>query len=442
MLFVGVGMAICGNCLIACSLTLQKFVHVSMSAAGKAVETSPLFWLALCGMIAGEIGNFAAFGFASPTVVSPLGAVAVITNAFLAVVFLRETIFLRTLLGMLLCVGGSVIVVYFAPPTVERMTVDEFVSLVRRPRALAYFASVASCVVILGALSPRFGHKVLLVNLMLCSLLGSITVLCSSIASKFLTLLASGDSTPLRSPVPYVVLPTLAATAVLQVFFLNKAMAHFASTAVVPVYYITFTLASICAGGVVIGDFWRFQRANALGFGVGVALCFAGVFLITRRPKAKRPLGVQGMGSGTIEGGGGGTGCLIEPLRTVPEEQQVQLPPAPEQLPQPQQQPPPQPPQQQPPPPPPQQPQPPSRPSSRGPSLTSRVSTLVSDTLDHSLLGMGDVEQPVDVAHVAFVSTSSLYASTPNVTPHTSPVGSQTSRSRLLEEGLVTSSDR
>ena len=42
-------------------------------------------------------------------------------------------------------------------------------------------------------------------------------------------------------------------------------------------------------GGVVLRDFWRFKRANALGFCCGVVLCFAGVFLITRRPKAKRP---------------------------------------------------------------------------------------------------------------------------------------------------------
>ena len=86
MLFIGVGMAIAGNILIACSLTLQKHVHVKMAHAGRVASQSPLFWVALGGMIVGEVGNFAAFGFASPTVVSPLGAVAVITNAVLAVV--------------------------------------------------------------------------------------------------------------------------------------------------------------------------------------------------------------------------------------------------------------------------------------------------------------------------------------------------------------------
>ena len=38
----------------------------------------------------GEVGNFAAFGLASPTVVSPLGAVAVVANALIAALVLRE----------------------------------------------------------------------------------------------------------------------------------------------------------------------------------------------------------------------------------------------------------------------------------------------------------------------------------------------------------------
>ena len=39
-------------------------------------------------MIGGEVGNFAAFGFASQTVVSPLGAVSVIVSTVLAAIFL------------------------------------------------------------------------------------------------------------------------------------------------------------------------------------------------------------------------------------------------------------------------------------------------------------------------------------------------------------------
>ncbi len=58
---LGVGLACAGNVMIACSLSLQKYVHNKQAAAGKPASRSPLFWLALAGMIGGEVGNFAAF---------------------------------------------------------------------------------------------------------------------------------------------------------------------------------------------------------------------------------------------------------------------------------------------------------------------------------------------------------------------------------------------
>ena len=289
LFFVGVAMAVAGNTLIACSLTLQKHVHNRAATSGKPVAKSALFWLALVGMIAGEVGNFAAFGFASPTVVSPLGATAVIVNAVLAVFFLREAFFLRSLLGMLLIVGGSVVVVLFSPPSVDKLSIHEFIMLVQQPSAIVYLACVAGAIVVLALLEPRFGQRWLLVNLGLCSLLGSITVLCSSSVSKFLKAIGEGDDTLLRSPLPYALVPLLATTAVLQLRFLNRAMAAFDSTRVVPVYYITFTLASITGGGVFFRDFWRFSATRAAGFGGGCVLCFGGVYLVSRRPRVVRP---------------------------------------------------------------------------------------------------------------------------------------------------------
>ena len=64
--------------------------------------------LLLAGMIGGEVGNFAAFGFCSQTVVSPLGAVSVIVNTVLAAVFLGERIYRHTVFGIALTLLGSV----------------------------------------------------------------------------------------------------------------------------------------------------------------------------------------------------------------------------------------------------------------------------------------------------------------------------------------------
>ena len=262
--FLGCALAIAGNIVVACSLCLQKHVHNAHEAKleageaeGKTASSNPLFWVALSGMILGEVGNFTAFGLASPTVVSPLGAVAVITNALLAVLFLGETLRVRGVVGILLTIGGSIIVVVFAPPSLQNLTVSDFVDLLKAPPVIALLSFIGTGVTVLGLLEPRFGKRFLLIDIGLCSLLGTITVLCSSSVSKFIEIVANGDDSLLRSPIPYVLIPLLGGTAVLQLMFLNRAMMNFDSTQVVPVYYVVFTLCSIGGGGIFFHDFWR-----------------------------------------------------------------------------------------------------------------------------------------------------------------------------------------
>ena len=141
----------------------------------------PLFWVALAGLMAGELGNFAAFGLASPTVVSPLGAVAVIANALIAALVLREPFYMRNLLGLLLTVFGSVTVVLNAPPSIVELSPPTFLALLLAPPSLVYLTVVLVSVSALYYYIPRFGSRYSLLHITLCSLLGAITVLCSDI---------------------------------------------------------------------------------------------------------------------------------------------------------------------------------------------------------------------------------------------------------------------
>ena len=279
--YIGVIMAISGNTLIAFSLTLQKHMHNVEKETGAPAASSPLFWASFAGLIVGEVGNFAAFGFASPTVVSPLGAVAVIANGVLASIVLKEQLRVRNILGMALTIFGSIVVVLNAPPSIDDLSVDDFVTLLSRTTSLVYLAILAAAVALLKMASPTYGEQYILVDLMLCSTLGSVTVLCSSAFSKFIGQFLGGDASLLWDPVCYLVVITMGITAVSQLHFLNQAMSHFESSHVVPTYYVTFTICSISGGGVVLRDFWRFTLLHALGFCIGCALCFIGVVLIT-----------------------------------------------------------------------------------------------------------------------------------------------------------------
>ena len=159
LFLVGVGLAVGGNTLIACSLTLQKFCVNREVATGVKTGSMPLFWLALAGMIGGEVGNFAAFGFCSQTVVSPLGAVSVIVNTVLAAVFLGEKIYWRTVVGIGLTLTGSVGVVLFSPPAVGDLTCDSFISKLASPYAYGYLIVVAVAIAALWLVELRWASR-------------------------------------------------------------------------------------------------------------------------------------------------------------------------------------------------------------------------------------------------------------------------------------------
>lgn len=70
---------------------LQKYSHVRLAhqANQKPFYRSKLWWCGLMLMGMGEMGNFAAYGFASIMLVAPLGSIAVIGETFLHICFMQ-----------------------------------------------------------------------------------------------------------------------------------------------------------------------------------------------------------------------------------------------------------------------------------------------------------------------------------------------------------------
>jgi len=88
------------------------------------------------------------------------------------------------------------------------------------------------------------------------------------------------------TPVTYVLLLILLSTAVMQVRYLNKALARFDSTQVIPIQFVSFTLSVIIGSAVLYRDFERTSSEQAIKFVGGCLLTFFGVFLITSgRPR-------------------------------------------------------------------------------------------------------------------------------------------------------------
>jgi hypothetical protein len=86
---LGIVMAVVGNLITTLGLNLQRYAHSSGDRNVPYLQKK-LWWAGITLMILGEVGNFAAYGFAPATLVAPLGAVSVVANAIYSTVLLGE----------------------------------------------------------------------------------------------------------------------------------------------------------------------------------------------------------------------------------------------------------------------------------------------------------------------------------------------------------------
>ncbi|BGO95244.1 hypothetical protein NBRC10512v2_007047 [Rhodotorula toruloides] len=231
-------------------------------------------------MAAGELGNFLAYGFAPPSVVAPLGMVALIANVFLAPVIVREPFRKKDLVGVGIAIIGGATVVYASRQRDVKLTPSEFVEAISRPLFIAYAAVCAAGMSALAYFSrTKAGDRFVLVDLSLCAIAGAFTVLSAKALSSFLNLIFL-DS--FKYPITYAVLLTLALSAFLQLNYLQKSLQRFESRVVIPTQFTTFSLSTIVGSAILYRDFEGVGLPSLVNFVFGCLICAAGVYLLTR----------------------------------------------------------------------------------------------------------------------------------------------------------------
>ncbi|BGP35093.1 hypothetical protein JCM10296v2_006923 [Rhodotorula toruloides] len=246
----------------------------------KGFLKSKLWLLGFFLMAAGELGNFLAYGFAPPSVVAPLGMVALIANVFLPPVIVREPFRKKDLVGVGIAIIGGATVVYASRQRDVKLTPSEFVEAVSRPLFIAY---AVVCTVAMSALAyfsrTKAGDRFVLVDLSLCAIAGAFTVLSAKALSSFLNLIFL-DS--FKYAITYAVLLSLALSAFLQLNYLQKSLQRFESRAVIPTQFTTFSLSTIVGSAILYRDFEGVGLPSLVKFVFGCLICAAGVYLLTR----------------------------------------------------------------------------------------------------------------------------------------------------------------
>ncbi|KAH0617540.1 hypothetical protein JD844_015900 [Phrynosoma platyrhinos] len=244
-LLLGILLAIAGNILISISLNLQKCSHLRLMHQDnqKPCYRSKLWWSGIVLMGIGEMGNFAAYGFAPVMVIAPLGSMAVIGSAVISVLHLKENI------------------------KSEGILEEEIIEV------------IAFCILLYFYKRREIKHVVLLLTMV--ALLASMTIISVKAVAAMITLSVEGNM-QLTYPIFYLMLILMVLTCVFQVKFLNQAMKLHDAGEVIPMNYMFFTISAILAGAIFYQEFQDTGLLSGFMFLFGCFLSFVGIFILTR----------------------------------------------------------------------------------------------------------------------------------------------------------------
>ncbi|KAF9515131.1 hypothetical protein BS47DRAFT_1342290 [Hydnum rufescens UP504] len=309
--YIGLLLALSGSLAIGSSFIITKKGLNDTAARNNSLSNAsdnlaylrnPIWWAGISTLVLGEVANFAAYTFAAPILVTPLGAFSVLIGAVLASIFLGEELGHLGRVGCTLCLLGSLIIVLHAPEDKEVATVDEILNLAAQPGFLLYCSTVLIfSLIMIYRVSPRYGKKNPMVYISICSLVGSISIMAIKgfgIALK-LTIAGNNQLTHLST---YVFAIVIVFCIMVQMNYFNKALDTFSTNVVNPMYYVGFSTATIVASLILFQGFNTSDYVNILSLLAGFVVTFLGVHLLNLS-RASIPPGDNTINHTVFEGG-------------------------------------------------------------------------------------------------------------------------------------------
>ncbi|MCJ1355940.1 MAG: hypothetical protein MMC33_005933 [Icmadophila ericetorum] len=246
---------------------------------------NPIWWAGMVALVIGEAANFAAYAFAPAILVTPLGALSVLTGAVLGAYFLGERLGVLGRLGCAICLIGSVVIVSHAPPDQPIETVDEILHYAIQPAFLIFCSIVAVfSFIMIYKVCPKYGTKNPIYYLSVCAATGSVSVMAIKAFGIALKLTANGKN-QFTHPSTYAFAIVIVVCILTQMNYLNKALNAFSQSIVSPVYYVTFTVSVLTASFILFQGFNTTSSVNTISLLCGFLIIFSGVYLLNLADK-------------------------------------------------------------------------------------------------------------------------------------------------------------
>uniref|UniRef100_A0A1A8D1N7 NIPA-like domain containing 3 n=1 Tax=Nothobranchius kadleci TaxID=1051664 RepID=A0A1A8D1N7_NOTKA len=293
---IGTLLAIFGNLIVSISLSIQ-YSHVTLAVTKeqRTFYQTKTWWFGFVFICVGEGANFVSYAFAPLAVIAPLNAVSVLTSSILGFLFLRDKHkpkqFVKnyglSFLGYIFTIGGTYLLVSFGPNSHEKLQAENIVTHIVGWPVLLYLLLEIITFCLLLYFYKQHNTNYLVVILMLVALLGSVTVITAKAVAGMLVLTLEG-SMQLSNPIFSIMFVCMVASVVFQARFLSQASRLHDSSLVACVNYILSTLFAVVAGAVFYLEFNNEDVLHVSMFVLGSALCFLGVFLMTKSRKKNK----------------------------------------------------------------------------------------------------------------------------------------------------------
>ncbi|XP_063390577.1 magnesium transporter NIPA2 [Cydia fagiglandana] len=286
---IGLSLAVSSSLFIGSSFIIKKVAlkkisasgNVRASAGGFAYLKQWLWWLGFLSMGLGEAANLLAYAFAPAALVTPLGALSVLVSAVLASKFLKEHLNFIGKIGCFLCIVGSVLIVIHSPKSEEVKSFRELTTKLSDYQFLTYMATIVFlCLIVKVIFVPRYGNQNIAVYLLLCSAIGSLTVVfCKAVALGIKETIA-GHANNLTHYMFWLLLVTAIICIMIQMNYLNKSLDIFNTSVVSPVYYVMFTVLVIIASGILFREWENMAIIDILGCLCGFLVVMTAIFML------------------------------------------------------------------------------------------------------------------------------------------------------------------
>lgn len=138
---------------------------------------------------------------------------------------------------------------------------------------------VGSSLVLIFAVAPRFGQKNVLVYILICSVIGSLSVSCVKGLGIGIKELFAGTAV-LKEPLFWSLVICLVVCISVQISYLNKALDIFNTSMVTPIYYVFFTTAVMACSAILFKEWLRMTTDGIVGTISGFLTIILGIFLL------------------------------------------------------------------------------------------------------------------------------------------------------------------